>query len=590
MAIDSNLAQATKKPLKEVIPGFPLTENSRLNKLTFQHTDVDGVEIAWTETGDPEGVPVLMVMGLGASYRLWGDQLVFGLAHAGHRVFLLDNRDVGKSQRFDHMGEPNLWFSMLKYHFGLPLDAPYTLKDMANDAVGLMETLGVENYHVVGASLGGMIAQVIAAEYPERVRSLVSMMSTTGAKHLPKSKLNALNMVRRLLNPPKEYIDDMFEAGLFPEALRRQSMAVFHAGDRSESVKTIKADTLVLHGTDDILLPVGHGEHTSQLIPNSKLVTIDGLGHEMPEKLQAEVLEHIVNHFARVESKERIMLTRDGQIQMKNKILSTVGNKAGAIPFIWGHGLMASMSMDNDIQFLDFSKLKDFTLVRYDACGHGESPNSEFPYQTHWTKLADDMIAVADQQSIDRCVVGGASMGSATALHAGLKYPERVAGLVLVIPPTAWESREKIRKIYRFISTLSKFGLAASFLKLMLRFHRLVPEYLADHFDQYQQAIKRHAEAFCAKNPLAVLLGAADSDLPMPNEISNIMQPTLILAWKDDPAHPVQVARELHQLLPNSQLHIADSIDDFLNWSDQIATFLQTISMVEKKEQNIESV
>ena len=147
---------------------------------------VNGIEIAYRTVGQGEGRPkVVVIMGLGGSNVAWGDTLIKGLADAGNEVLMFDNRDTGASTRFDQWGQPTLWLQLLKRQLNLPVNAPYSLDDMAADAVGLMDVLGYQDGHIIGTSMGGMIAQIVAAKYPQRTRSLISIMSTTGARHLP---------------------------------------------------------------------------------------------------------------------------------------------------------------------------------------------------------------------------------------------------------------------------------------------------------------------------------------------------------------------------------------------------------------------
>jgi len=265
-------------------------------------------------------------------------------------------------------------------------------------------------------------------------------------------------------------------------------------------------------------------------------------------------------------------------MKQHQQVASSIKRKPNGIPFVWAHGLMASMAMEEDIQFLDFSALSKTTLVRYDACGHGDSPACTASDQTKWPQLANDMVAIADHYQLDKFVAGGASMGCATALYAGIQNPEKLAGLVLVIPPTAWEARKKTKKVYRFIARLSPFRLVGPLLRTLLNLRPLEPSYLSEHFSGKKDILKKHASAFSRKSPLPVLLGAADSDFPDPSTIKNINIPTLILAWKDDAVHPISIAEELHNLIPESTLHIADSVEDYRNWSQLIMHFIDDLN------------
>ena len=259
--------------------------------------NANGVEIAYTQAGDVSAPPVLLVMGLTASHRLWGEDFVNGIIDAGYRVVLFDNRDTGESARLDALGEPTLWWQMLKATIGLDVDAPYSLNDMAADAVAVLDALQIERAHIVGASMGGMIAQIIAADYPERTKSLVSIMSTTGAPHLPEAQGGAGNDLLELGDSEGDVQAQLEEMGMFPDAMPRQLMAIVSAGDRSEAVSRIKAPTLVLHGEDDNLLPKEHGQHTHEMINGSEFIVYPGMGHDMPAEVVPLMLQAMSQHF-----------------------------------------------------------------------------------------------------------------------------------------------------------------------------------------------------------------------------------------------------------------------------------------------------
>jgi len=267
-----------------------------LADLELTPVPINGIEIAWAELGDPEGAPVMMVMGLGGSHRLWGDPIVDGLVDAGYRVILFDNRDVGASFRFEPMGKLSMMWNLLKNTVGLPVSADYTLYDMAADTVGLMDHLQLEKAHIMGASMGGMISQIIAANYPEKTLSLISIMSTSGAPHLPEASDEDSGNIRDLLDADSERLETLHELGFYPEGVPRQIMAILRAGDRSDQLTEIKAKTLVLHGRDDTLLPLPHGEHTAKLIPNAEFFAFDNMGHDMPVDVVPLLVGKIVAH------------------------------------------------------------------------------------------------------------------------------------------------------------------------------------------------------------------------------------------------------------------------------------------------------
>lgn len=257
---------------------------------------INEVELAYVVAGDVEATPIMLIMGLTASHRLWNESFVHGLVDAGYRVVMFDNRDTGDSERLDRLGEPTLWWEMIKNVFGIGVDPAYTLNDMAADAVGVMDELGIKSAHVVGASMGGMIAQIVAAEYPERTRSLVSIMSTTGAPHLPEAEEQAADGLQGLGDAEGDAMAQLQAMGFYPEAMPRQLVAIVAAGDRSEQVQTISVPTLVQHGINDTLLPPPHGEHTAELIEGSKYVVYEGMGHDMPEEVVPTLVADIVAH------------------------------------------------------------------------------------------------------------------------------------------------------------------------------------------------------------------------------------------------------------------------------------------------------
>ena len=190
---------------------------------------------------------------------------------------------------------------MLKRQLGLGVNAPYLLNDMAADVVSVMDTLEIERAHIVGASMGGMIAQIVAADYPQRTQSLISIMSTTGAPHLPAPSSDSSNLLKDLVSNDDENNSDETEMklrGFYPDAMPRQLMAILKTGDRTERVKTIEAPTLVLHGADDTLIPPAHGQHTTDTITGSKLVIFEGMGHDMPEAVMPKILAEMTAHMA----------------------------------------------------------------------------------------------------------------------------------------------------------------------------------------------------------------------------------------------------------------------------------------------------
>ena len=256
--------------------------------------NINGVSIAYTTAGVEGNPSVLMIMGLMGSHKVWGEEIVNGLVNSGYRVILFDNRDTGESENLDRLGKPNLYWKFAMSYLGVDFSSPYTLTDMALDGIGVLDHLGIERAHVVGASMGGMIAQTIAYKFPERTKSLVSIMSTTGAPHLSQmSERNEQNF-----NNAGGWDKDVAHSyGFYPEAMPRQMTAIMKAGDRSEQVRSIKVSALVQHGVNDTLLPPDHGEHTAELIKDSKLKIYENMGHNLPPEVLPLVIEDMVNFF-----------------------------------------------------------------------------------------------------------------------------------------------------------------------------------------------------------------------------------------------------------------------------------------------------
>jgi pimeloyl-ACP methyl ester carboxylesterase len=286
----------------------------------------NGIDIEVEDSGADRARPVvLLVMGLGMQLVAWPPQLVQALVTAGYRVIRHDNRDVGLSQHFDALGKPNLVWQGLKYKLGLTPRAPYSLGDMAADSLGVLDALGIEQAHVVGVSMGGMIAQRLALAAPERVLSLTSIMSSSGASGLPQARAEVLRVLlgRPSGNSPQvvlahyvrlfkvigspafptpenelhERISLGLQRGYYPVGTLRQMLAVMADVHRAGQLARISVPTLVIHGKADPLVPFACGEDTARRIAGAKLVGIEGMGHDLPpgvvERLLAPVLSHL---------------------------------------------------------------------------------------------------------------------------------------------------------------------------------------------------------------------------------------------------------------------------------------------------------
>src|SRR2546421_2398272 len=259
----------------------------------------NGVEIAYEIFGAPEGRPLLLIMGLAAQMILWDDDLCAALAARGHRVIRFDNRDVGLSTKCDWAGMPDAAAAMQAALLGERVDAPYTLPDMAADAVGLLDALGIAAVHVVGASLGGMIAQAMAIAHPTRVLSLTSIMSSTGDRSLPPARPEAAAVlllpaptdragnieravhVFRTIGSPgfpfdearvRELAARSFDRCFHPAGAARQLVAILASGSRKEALAAVAVPTLVIHGRDDPLIPVEAGLATARAVRGAELL------------------------------------------------------------------------------------------------------------------------------------------------------------------------------------------------------------------------------------------------------------------------------------------------------------------------------
>jgi len=290
---------------------------------------INGIELEYEVFG--EGDPLLLIMGLGAQMILWSDDFVASLVRRGFRVIRFDNRDTGLSSKFarERVGDPRKL--MARRVLGLPVPAPYTLRDMAGDAVGLLDHLGVERAHVVGASMGGMIAQTMAIHHPRRVASLVSIMSSTGSRRHLVSKPRALRaLLRPRPNDRSEAIEGavaFFEAcggtthrpdyewlretagraydrAFNPAGFVRQLAAILASGSRRDALRTVTAAATVIHGTEDPLILPHAGEGTAASIRGARFVPIPGMGHDMPTTTWPRIGDEIERVRDRLEGRE----------------------------------------------------------------------------------------------------------------------------------------------------------------------------------------------------------------------------------------------------------------------------------------------
>jgi len=283
----------------------------------------NGISIEYETFGDPTKPALALIMGLGAQMIFWQDDFCRQLMERGFHVVRFDNRDCGRSRHFQELGIPDVGAAMTASLSGEPVPSPpYALRDMAADVVGLLDALGIERAHVVGASMGGMIAQTVAIEHPARVRSMTSIMSTTGNREVPPATPEAMTA---LLTPSPsdraEFIDHMvktfrivgspgfefdeasfrdrvgraFDRSYDPSGVARQLVAVLADGDRRERLRSVRVPTLVIHGRHDPLVPVEGGVDTADAVPGARLLVIEGMGHDLPRGAWPQIIDAIAS-------------------------------------------------------------------------------------------------------------------------------------------------------------------------------------------------------------------------------------------------------------------------------------------------------
>jgi pimeloyl-ACP methyl ester carboxylesterase len=289
----------------------------------IQTVDAKGTKIAYELYGDKTAPVILLIHGLGMPMTAWPMSMIESLVQKGFCVLIMDNRDQGQSEKFDHLKVPNMVWQFIKLKIGLSVSCTYSLLDMMNDVKGVLDALRIQQVHVVGASMGGMIAQLLTLEFPDRVKSLTSIMSTTGnpklkgptravSSHLmakPKLKtpetLMAYNVKTwQLIGSPdyptetseiKAFVQRLMDRGMSTAGTARQMLAILSASDRTHRLAGLTLPCLVIHGTDDPLVRVEGGIETAHAIPNAKLHLIKGMGHDLPLVLQSQVCDLITS-------------------------------------------------------------------------------------------------------------------------------------------------------------------------------------------------------------------------------------------------------------------------------------------------------
>ena len=284
----------------------------------------NSITLHYEDNGDPANPAILLIMGLGAQMTLWPDELVAALVERGFRVIRYDNRDIGLSEKMEGAKAPGIARQVIFGKLGFPPKTPYSLSDMAADAVGLLDALGIGKAHIVGASMGGMIAQLVAAEHPDHVLSLTSIMSTTGSSKIPAAKKETLDVltkrpastdrevmiehglkIQRTIGSPgypmdeayaRKLVADGFDRSFYPAGMPRQIAAIVADGDRTARLADVTAPTLVIHGEDDPLVPCEGGRATAAAIPGATLKTYPGMGHSLPLELVDDMADQISAH------------------------------------------------------------------------------------------------------------------------------------------------------------------------------------------------------------------------------------------------------------------------------------------------------
>ena len=291
------------------------------------HVTANGIELAYETHGHDQAPPVLMIMGRGGQLTMWPDKLISDLVAGGYRVITFDNRDIGLSHH--HKGEktPPILRQILLRRLGIKLKTPYVLADMARDTIALIDALQLERVHLVGISMGGMIAQHVSAMAPHHVASLTAIMTTTGNPKLPRPSGEIMKaMVRRGPQPTarEEIIDQSvatfgvigtpgedqntngmrdritrsYDRSYNPTGVVRQMSAIVAAGDFRKFTRAIKAPTLVLHGNADPLVPIEGGRDIAKLVHGARMEVLDGMGHDVPPRFLPTVTQHMLDHFA----------------------------------------------------------------------------------------------------------------------------------------------------------------------------------------------------------------------------------------------------------------------------------------------------
>jgi len=293
--------------------------------VTTGTTSTDGIEIAYETHGDRNDEPLLLVMGLGAQLIAWPIELVDALVDRGFYVVRYDNRDVGLSTKVDAGAGGDFMSQFLAAFQGQPVEAPYLLTDMVADGIGVLDELGIGSAHIVGASMGGMIVQTMAIEHPHRVRTLTSIMSTTGDLDVGQPTPDAMQALlspvattrdgaiersvetSRIISSPihfdeahaRKRAEEAYDRCFHPAGVARQLLAIVASGSRAEGLGRVDVPTLVIHGTLDPLVTLSGGQRTADVVPDAELLVLDEMAHDLPLPVLPQIVDAIVALAAR---------------------------------------------------------------------------------------------------------------------------------------------------------------------------------------------------------------------------------------------------------------------------------------------------
>ena len=285
--------------------------------------NANNIQIEYDTFEDPSSKPILLIAGLGSQMLSWRTKFCEQLVSRNFYVIRFDNRDVGLSTKFEEFGIPDIIKVTKAVQAGETVETPYTLEDMADDAVGLLDALNVEKAHICGASMGAYISQIVTFRHPSHVFSLISIMGSTGNPTLPPPTQEAIRaLLTRMPIEREAYIEqsikrrrviygsgfpfderqwridiaNSYDRCFYPQGFTRQLAAIRSNGNRKPKLATVKVPTLIIHGGDDPLVPIEGGKDTAEAIPDSKLLIIDGMGHSLPPETWPQIVEAITEN------------------------------------------------------------------------------------------------------------------------------------------------------------------------------------------------------------------------------------------------------------------------------------------------------